>query len=194
MTEPYSMRMAVFLIVASYLFGVAMLYLVVHYLKHQEPDKTYIWTLPRALSEKIAGIPATDPAAYAPSSSRLIAFMGMGVIMILFLASGSLFVWGYMMKMETPDLRHIGFFLTAGVSLFVPYAANQVAGAIRALNGKPPEPEAPQQGGDNASGQAPAPGAATGAGAATGTGATSGAVTAPATGGAAPPTAGAGAP
>lgn len=124
---------AIFLILASYLFGTAMLILVVVYLKHQEPDKSYIWTLPRALSEKVEGVPATDPAAYAPSASRLIAFMGMGIIMILFLGVGAISIWGFMTRQTLPDLDKIGWFLGAGASMFVPYAANKIADAMKAL-------------------------------------------------------------
>lgn len=138
-TEPQLVPqlLAVALIAASYGLGLAMLWLVVVHLQHREPDGTFSWTLTRALSEKseIAdpALPARDRVQYAPSSSRLIAFMGMGVILILFLGVGGVSIWQGLVRDAFPDLDNIGWFLTAGASMFVPYAANQIAEAVKAL-------------------------------------------------------------
>lgn len=129
--------LALFLICASYLLGVVMLWLVVLHLKHREPDGTFSWTLTRALSEKTeladATVPAKDRVQYAPSSSRLIAFVGMSVIVILFLGVGAVSIWQALVDKSFPDLSNIGWFLTAGATMFVPYAANQIAEAVKSL-------------------------------------------------------------
>lgn len=132
--------LALVLIAASYGFGMIMLWLVVVHLQHRETDGTFSWTLTRALSEKseIAdpALPAGERVTYAPSASRLIAFMGMGVILILFLGVGAVSIWQGLVRNAFPELDNIGWFLTAGASMFVPYAANQIAGAFTALRQK----------------------------------------------------------
>ena len=129
--------LALAVIAASYGLGIAMLWLVVGHLQHREADGSFSWTLTRALSEKSEiddpALPVRERVQYAPSSSRLIAFMGMGVILILFLGVGAVSIWQGLVRNAFPELDNIGWFLTAGASMFVPYAANQIAGAFKAL-------------------------------------------------------------
>jgi len=100
------------------------------------------WLLADALSEPDTII-ATDGAnggTAAPrlvaSSSRLIAMLGLLVILILFLAIGSAVVLQLLYTGQTPDLAGITQYFFGGVALFIPYMANQVKDAIAALGPK----------------------------------------------------------
>ena len=101
------------------------------------------WTLAMALSENevlkdAAGNPVTDPVTGQPkslvsaSSSRLIAFMGMVVIVCMFLGIGYYIIWGLFTGIDVAaKLTGIWAYFAAGSSLFAPYAANQLAELLK---------------------------------------------------------------
>ena len=98
------------------------------------------WSLSNALSEGIQlteigedGKPIMDESnkplmvtkLYA-SSSRMVAFMGMIVILLMFLAFGSFALFAFAKTGEMPSsIDQIVKFLLAGLSLFAPYAVNK---------------------------------------------------------------------
>jgi hypothetical protein len=88
-------------------------------------DPNNPWSLSRALSED-----------GKPSSSRLIAFVGMLVLMVIYIGISYVAVWRLLNNQLLPDIS--GFLLT-GLSLFAPYAANQlknmVTGAVGGAGG-----------------------------------------------------------
>lgn len=72
------------------------------------------------------------------SSSRVIAFMGMMVILLLFMGFGifSLFIFATTEKI--PDSQNILYYLMGGSMLFVPYGANQFSALFEKLTPKKP--------------------------------------------------------
>ena len=83
------------------------------------------WSLKDALTEPSAA--GTDGAAPvgASSSSRLIALLGMVVILILFVGVGLVAVW-QLAENNKVDLSQFQNYFLAGASLFVPYMFNQL--------------------------------------------------------------------
>lgn len=92
------------------------------------------WSLAEALSED-ADASIDDPAnpgkklvvsTSKSSMSRLIAFMGMMAILILYVSIGAACIWGLVQTGKFPDSALQGAaFLTSGMSLFVPYIVNK---------------------------------------------------------------------
>ena len=84
------------------------------------------WSLKDALTEPtpapVAGAPAPVGAS---SSSRLIALLGMVVIMILFVSVGLVAMWQFA-ENDHVDLSQFQSYFLAGASLFVPYMFNQI--------------------------------------------------------------------
>ncbi len=70
------------------------------------------------------------------SSSRVIAFMGMMVILLVFMGFGifSLFIFATTEKI--PDSQNILYYLVGGSMLFVPYGANQFSALFEKLTPK----------------------------------------------------------
>ena len=123
------------------------------------------WRLADALSE--ADTIGTNGAAAAPrlvaSSSRLIAFLGLIVMLILFLGFGSIGVLHLLRTGQVPDLDKIAGYFVGGATLFLPYLANQAKEAVSALGPKAPEkpdptpPPVPSPGSTPEPSPAPAP-------------------------------------
>lgn len=99
------------------------------------------WSLARALSEEskeVETITSTDPTnnttvvkktenVLAPSSSRLIAFLGLIGILGIFLGTGFYMLWSLFSKgTVSGELDKISKFLAVGGTIFVPYLANQL--------------------------------------------------------------------
>jgi hypothetical protein len=91
------------------------------------------WSLKDALTEPTlppaAGAPApvagAPPPPGASSSSRLIALLGMVVILILFVRVGLVAMW-QLAENAHVDLSQFQSYFLAGASLFVPYVFNQI--------------------------------------------------------------------
>lgn len=96
------------------------------------------WSLSVALSEDdvlhdATGQPVIDPQTKtpvtrtSPSTSRLIAFMGMLVIVCMFLGVGYYIILGLFNGEKVSDnLAGIWSYFLAGATLFAPYAASQI--------------------------------------------------------------------
>jgi len=107
------------------------------------------WTMSRALSENTV-VEQTHPTerdqngqplvlkAPPPSSSRLIALLGMIVIMGIFLGIGDVIIWSLGTSGKLPDLEKAKDFLYAGAALFAPYLISQAREAIKAFGSQPP--------------------------------------------------------
>lgn len=83
------------------------------------------WTLKDALTEPSVAPAGEPPPIGAASSSRLIALLGMVVILILFVGVGLVAVWQFA-ENDKVDLSQFQSYFLAGASLFVPYIFNQV--------------------------------------------------------------------
>jgi hypothetical protein len=92
------------------------------------------WSIAEALSEEVA-VEIDDPAnpgkkltvsKSKSSTSRLIALMGMMVILVLYVCIGAACVWSLTQQGKFPDSALQGAaFLTSGLSLFVPYIVSK---------------------------------------------------------------------
>lgn len=154
---PHSMLMALLSILFLDLGFLTVLIIVAQTLRH-----TKGWSLAGALSEDIhrpntpdaalstippklgaAGIGQITSTASTPldvqydaSSSRLIAFVGMLAILMLFVAMGNWMIWQSFTSGKVPDgTTRMLAFLGGGASLFVPYAVNQFRAAFEAFGG-----------------------------------------------------------
>lgn len=65
-----------------------------------------------------------------PSSSRLIAFLGSLVMIVIILGLGSTSLWVFLKTGQLPTLSGASTFLAASAGLFAPYFANQIGLAI----------------------------------------------------------------
>lgn len=68
-----------------------------------------------------------------PSSSRLIAFLGMVVLLATFLAIGSVMVWTLGRTGQVSGIGDAQGFLWAGLAMFAPYLFNQGKEALKAF-------------------------------------------------------------
>lgn len=72
------------------------------------------------------------------STSRLIAFMGMMVILLIFIGFGVFSLYSYAFTGEMPDSTDkVIQFLTGGLTLFAPYLVNKFAGIFKNVLPKP---------------------------------------------------------
>ncbi|WP_243312584.1 hypothetical protein [Fundidesulfovibrio agrisoli] len=99
------------------------------------------WSLAKALSETetVENSDASDPSKIVkstqtiPSTSRLIAMLGMMVIVVLFLGIGITIIWNLGSTGSMPKLTDLTTFLYGGASLFAPYAINKFSEAFKSL-------------------------------------------------------------
>lgn len=106
------------------------------------------WSLSHALSESSEltqmddqGNPVLDDAKkpvvvkkLTPSSSRMVALMGMIVILFMFLAFGSFSLFYFAKKGLMPSsINQVVKFLLAGLTLFAPYAVNKFSKLFEGL-------------------------------------------------------------
>ena len=84
--------------------------------------------------------PPTALTVLEASSSRLIAMMGMVVILLTYLGFGifSLYTFGLTCQMPASTAA-VTSFLYAGLTLFAPYAANKVSGILQPMLGSKPQ-------------------------------------------------------
>jgi hypothetical protein len=100
------------------------------------------WSLGDALSEEAGNQPNPLPAGQKPimvaSSSRLIALLGLSVILVLFLGFGYMFIWDHFFQPDkTIDSKSVLTFLFGGATMFAPYLANQLGNAFGVLFAPP---------------------------------------------------------
>ena len=106
------------------------------------------WSLSDALSEDVEltlmenDKPVTDPSTgkpvvikkLYPSSSRLVALVGMIIIMFMFLAFGSFALFGFAKTGVMPEsISSVVKFLVTGLTLFAPYAVNKFSKLFEGL-------------------------------------------------------------
>lgn len=128
------------------------------------------WSLGDALSEEVdltndQGVPIRVLRA---SSSRLIAFAGLMVMLFMYFGFGMflLYYFGTGQKVPTTLMDNLQKFMVAGVAMFTPYAVNQVRAAVNTartvMSPSPSHSPAPTPATATASpaGTAPAAGAA----------------------------------
>jgi hypothetical protein len=74
----------------------------------------------------------TTVTVMSASISRLIAFMGMMVILLIFIGFGVFTLYSYAFTGEMPDSTDkVIQFLTGGLTLFAPYLVNKFAGIFK---------------------------------------------------------------
>ncbi|WP_027191008.1 hypothetical protein [Fundidesulfovibrio putealis] len=103
------------------------------------------WSLGRALSENTVMEQQDDEAQCKkklvyidlPSSSRLIAFLGMIVLLSIFLALGTVMVWTLGRTGKITSMGDAQGFLWAGLSMFAPYLISQSKDALKAFGCDP---------------------------------------------------------
>ena len=93
------------------------------------------WSMGDALSEEAGNQPNPLPAGQKPimvaSSSRLIAFLGLSVILSLYLGFGYVILWDHFFNPNKAiDSKMLLTFLFGGATMFAPYLANQLASAF----------------------------------------------------------------
>lgn len=102
------------------------------------------WSMARALSENTV-VEQQDPADSTkktsvvidlPSSSRLIAFIGLIVLMVTFLTLGAVMIWTLGRTGQIISMGNAQDFLWAGMAMFAPYLISQSKDALKAF-GKP---------------------------------------------------------
>jgi len=137
--------------------GVGILFALVAFTLRRTPG----WSLAGALSEDIIrSAPATPaipaqlgaagvhppearagvqvPEQYDASASRLIAFFGMLVVMMVFVGFANFMIWQSFTSGQIPqNANQVMEFLGGGASLFLPYAANQFRAAVQAIAPNP---------------------------------------------------------
>jgi hypothetical protein len=93
------------------------------------------WRLSDALSEEgdITGPGGGKQTVMLASSSRLIALLGMIVIMALFLGVGTVVIWDLAESNTTPALDGILRYFLAGAGLFIPYSINQIRSGFESI-------------------------------------------------------------
>lgn len=69
-----------------------------------------------------------------PSTSRLIAFLGLLVLMVIYVGIGYVAVWRVLNNQPVPD---ISSFLLSGLTVFAPYIANQVKQMVQGAASSP---------------------------------------------------------
>ena len=96
------------------------------------------WRLGDALSEEgeITGPGGGKQTVMLASSSRLIALLGMIVIMALFLGVGTIVIWELAETGSAPVLDGVLKYFLAGAGLFIPYSVNQIRSGFESI-GKP---------------------------------------------------------
>jgi len=125
----------IYLVIIIVLFGSLLSILII-----RSSLSNNTWSLSNALSEGIEltemgedGKPIMDESnkplmvtKLYPSSSRMVALMGMIVILLMFLAFGSFALFAFAKTGEMPkSINEVVKFLVAGLTLFAPYAVNK---------------------------------------------------------------------
>lgn len=109
------------------------------------------WSIARALSDNSV-VSKQDPEDSKntiieqidlPSSSRLIAFLGMVVLLATFLGIGSVMIWTLGRTGQVSGMGDAQGFLWAGLSMFAPYLFNQSKEAIKSLGCNPTQTPPP---------------------------------------------------
>jgi hypothetical protein len=96
------------------------------------------WHLGDAASEEAGNQPSTLPVGTKPvmvaSASRLIALLGLLVILVIFLGFGYYLLYAaFSCKLDTVNVKPIVYFLFSGATMFAPYLANQLQSAFSAF-------------------------------------------------------------
>lgn len=113
------------------LFLLIILFFVLSSVRNALADKTsdkIKWSLSEALSEEceLTNDHGEKETKLVASTSRLVAFMGMLAILVLFIGFGTFALYQFAMTGELGDSTDkVVNFLVAGLTLFAPYAVNK---------------------------------------------------------------------
>jgi hypothetical protein len=124
-------------------FAMASFFLTLGAIRRTLTSTPSTWTLANALSEEADlsvldqnGVPVeingvqVKKTVLVASTSRLVALMGMLVIMVIFVGFGTFELWAFAHTGTVPGAADILKFLAGGLTLFAPYAVNKVATAV----------------------------------------------------------------
>lgn len=130
----------IYIVIGAILFGgLVSLRKIISSLSNSESK----WSLADALSEEasVASLESDGNGGFKPrlgadgkpiivtelraSSSRMIAFVGMILILLMFLGFGIFSIYSFAKTGVMPSIDNIVNFLTAGMTLFAPYLVNQ---------------------------------------------------------------------
>jgi len=99
------------------------------------------WSLADALSEEADPQPMPAPGqkpVMVASASRLIALLGLFVILALFLGVGYYIIWCLFTNSQLTVLKDVTSYFYAGIVLFAPYIVNKFSDVFSVF--KPPKP------------------------------------------------------
>lgn len=127
---PLSVSVAIFIVVAIVLIG-GLGWVTKSIGEPIKPD-VQNWSLAKALSEKEPILDASGKTTdqYVSSSSRLIAFFGMVVLIAFYIGCAAVALFRLTNDLGFQDMDSMVKFLVSGVALFVPYSFNQIQKAI----------------------------------------------------------------
>ncbi len=97
------------------------------------------WSFGEALSEEAGNQPSPLPvgvkAVLVASSSRLIAFLGLLTILVIFLGFGYYILYAaFAGTLTFEEIKDFMYFLFGGATMFAPYLANQLQSAFSAFS------------------------------------------------------------
>jgi hypothetical protein len=131
----------------SIIVGVVLLALVALLMVRKALAQSSGWKLGDALSEEadLTDAKGTPIVILSASSSRLIAFVGLIVLLSLYLGFGVFILYYFGTGQQIPaGLDDIEKFMLAGLTLFAPYAVNQTRAAVEGLTSTAPNNPTPQ--------------------------------------------------
>lgn len=99
------------------------------------------WSLSDALSEEVEVTESDKDSKpilkkMCASSSRLIALMGMIVIVMMFIGFGAFSMYHFAMTKQMPPINEVRNFLLTGLTLFAPYTVNKFSNIFESLSPK----------------------------------------------------------
>ena len=127
---------AIVLVVGTYLLVLFSFAMISRSLTTTSTGDT--WSLADAVSEETEiVVDGTKKTILLASSSRLIALLGLVVLLVAFLGFGVIAMWSLAESGSMPSLAEVSKFLVGGATLFLPYGINQVRTALEAFGNKP---------------------------------------------------------
>ncbi|MDE2183567.1 MAG: hypothetical protein KGJ78_11155 [Alphaproteobacteria bacterium] len=133
-TPPADVFIYTVLVITLALIVVAVI-AIVNALAQSAKNAAAPWRLSDALSEEgdVTNPQGMKITIMVASSSRLIALLGMIVIMALFLATGTIAIWTYAKTGSAGNFDGMLKYFLAGASLFVPYSINQIRAGFESI-------------------------------------------------------------
>jgi len=136
--KPYSPPYS-FFVYGVILFFLFVLFYTLRNIKNALASGKSKWSLSDALSEPVEVTSEKNEnkekvVEMRASSSRLVAFMGMIAILVLFIGFGTFALYSFAVNGKLgEDIGQVVSFLTAGLTLFAPYAVNKFAKVFESI-------------------------------------------------------------